>query len=390
MRIIDRTLQTIRALSVVEQEALRLFAIGKSSPPELLSKVRMKQHWLACDCQSPAPIMHVALRDSGRVMLKNNPDGSDHRHGCPFARSANDNESVSRANSQSVDRLPIGGHVALHSEFQPIDKGLPQQISRSVALPKAKPKATLSLLLTLMELAELDTYCPSRPVSLSEQYAAIRHAAGRFVLSPGIPLTHVMDTRISKQRLVALAKRLRETKEFSARRRYGVLLDVIQKTGPRQLIIDDAGELDFFGNAEALHGRSAPLLTLATVASQEHGSGYYQLGKVAFVPVLSAHQLFPVVDDIDRENVQSLFGLLRWLHEKKQIVVTASRSLFQPGAGYGISLRHGAQVLDVDLNQSTLDGEPLPSAPYSIKQAGSLDALKKQLAGAIIKGSPNV
>lgn len=390
MRIIDRSLQTVRSLSVVEQEALRLFVIGKSSPPELLTKIRTKQQWLACDCRAPAPVMHVAQRDSGRVVLKNNPEGAEHTDSCPFGRSGTDDVSAKRQSSQFVDRFQPSGHIALHSEFQRASKGVAPQISRSSELPKPRPKAILSLLMTLMELAELDTYCPARPMSLSEQYSAVRHAASRFVLKPGIPLQHLLDTRISKQRLVAMAKRLRETTEFGSTRRYGVLIDVINKTGPRQLILDDGVELDFFGNAEALHGRSAPLLTMATLASQEPGSGYYQLGKAAFVPVLSANQLFPVVDDKDRENVQSIFGLLRWLQDKKQIEVAASRGLFQAGAGYNIALRHGAQLLEVDLNPSVLDGEPPSPSGFSLTQAGTIDTLKKQLASAIIKAAQNV
>lgn len=386
MRIIDRSLQTVRQLSVVEQESLRLFVTGKSGPPEILSRVRQKQHWLACDCRSPAPVMHVALRDSGRVMLKNNPDGADHLQDCPFGRDSGDEANRKRQSSQFLERMPGDGHVALHSEFQGTGKGDGRQISRSDALTKSRPKAILSLLLTLMELAELDSYCPARPVQLTDQYAALRNAASRFVVRPGIPLAHLMDTRITKQRLVAMAKRLRETDQFGSSRRYGLLLDVISKTGPRQFILDDGVELDFFGNAEALHGRSTPLLTMATLTTQTHGSNYYQLGKAAFVPVLSGHHLFPVVDDADRSNISEVFGLLRWVYDKKQISVTASRSLFQAGAGYGISLRRGAQLLEVDLNPSLLDGESPSPMTYSITSAGSIEALKKQLAGVIIKG----
>lgn len=384
MRIIDRSLQTIRPLSVVEHEALRLFAIGKSSPPELLSKIRSKQQWLACDCQAPAPVMHVAQRDNGRVMLKNNPEAADHTDSCPFGRSGTDNLDAKRRSSQFMERFQPNGHVTLHSEFQRVSRGVTPQISRSSELPKPRPKAILSLLMTLMEVAELDTFCPASPKSLSEQYSAIRHAASRFVLKPGIPLTHLLDTRISKQRIVSLAKRLRETTEFGNARRYGVLMDVINKTGPRQLILDDGVELDFFGNAETLHGKSGPLLTMATLASQEHGSSYYQLAKTAFVPVLSANQLFPVVDDKDRENVQSIFGLLRWLNDKKKLKVVATRGLFQAGAGYCISLRNGAQILEVDLNPSEIDADSAFFAGCSITNAGGIDALKKQIIRTLL------
>lgn len=387
MRIIDRSLQTVRQLSAVEQASLRLFASGKSEPPELLSRIRAKQRWLACDCTAPAPVMHVALRDGGRFVLKNNPEASEHAPGCPFVRSEKDGKNGSGSNGHAVSRTTVDGHVALHSEFQAVRKGNTQQISRSNAIANPRPRALLSLLMSLMEVAGLDTYSPHRALTLAEQYSAFRHAAGRFVLKPSIPLDHVLDTRINKQRLVLMAKKLREADAFGSARRYGILVDVLQKTGPRQLVLVDGVSMDFFGNAEALHGRSAPLLTMATVAAQEAGSNYFQLGKVAFVPTLSSRHLFPVVDDGDRVSVQELFGLLRWMHEKKQVAVTASRNLFQDGAGYLLTLNAGAQLLELDLNPAPLNGEFSDPAVLSLSGCGSLDALKKRVLGVFLKGA---
>lgn len=387
MRIIDRSLQTVRNLSVIEEEELRMFMAGKAGAPSLLARARLKRYWLACDCRLPAPVMHVALRDDGAVVLKNNPDGEDHAPGCQFMRPANDNTNSQKVISHSIGRVMLGGHTALHSEFQGTGRGNTPQISRSAQFSASHTKALLSMLLTLIEVSELGVYCPARPMTLGDQYAAIRHAAGRFVLHPSIPMDHVLDTRITKQRLVAMAKKLRETSAFGQSRRYGLLMDVIKATGPRRLVLDDGDELDFFGNAEALHGRSTPALALATVTTQSAGSGYFQLGKVAFVPVLSPHHLFPVVDDSDREVVGELFGLLRWLHSKKQIRATASRDIFQVGAGYGLIVRSGAQLLELDLNPSPLDGAPPPNqGVLSLSALGSLDALKKRVAGMIIKG----
>ncbi|MDH0960901.1 hypothetical protein EGJ86_22285 [Pseudomonas sp. o96-267] len=388
MRIIDRSLATIRKISLSEYESLRLFALGKASAPrELLLRIRKDGHWLACECCHPAPVMHVAMRDTGMLSLKNNPDAADHTAKCPFARSGGENKTSGGTVSHKAERFVDGGHITLHSEIQPTGKRNTRQISRSDVVPRVRPKPVLSLLLSLMEMAGLHRYCPSAPVRLSDQYAALRAAAARFTVTPGIPLQHILDTRISKSRLFAMAKLLRETEQFGSSRRYGLLLDVITKVGPRQLICDGV-ELDFFGNAELLHGRSTPLLTLATVTTQEYGSNYYQLGKAAFVPVLSQHNLFPVVDDADRANVENLFGLLRWMHEKKEIEVAAARGLFQAGSGYVVELRHGANLLTVDLDPSPLpDDAPSPAGFWSLARAGGIDALKKQLIIAILKGA---
>lgn len=387
MRIVDRSLQTLRQLSVVEEEALRMFASGRSGPPQLLARIRAKHHWLACDCISPAPVMHVAQKDGARLVLKNNPDAADHAPGCLFSRSDSSTKNGQSKNSHSADRMAVNGHCALHSEFQRVRKGEPQQISRSNAVPTPRPKAVLSLLMSLIELAGLDTFSPAKPLSLADQYSALRRAAGRFVIKPAIPLDHLLDTRITKQRLVSMAKKLRETDAFGSARRYGVLVDVLKKTGPRQLVLDDGTTMDFFGNAEALHARSVPLLAMATVATQEVSSNFYQLGKVAFIPTLSARHLFPVVDDVDRANVQELFSLLRWLHEKRNIDVTVTRNLFQAGAGYVVSLKAGAQLLELDLNPSPLgDASPCDTC-LSISHFGSFEALKKRVIAVFLKGA---
>ncbi|MBC7198210.1 MAG: DUF1173 family protein [Pseudomonas balearica] len=386
MRIIDRSLQTLRQLSVVEEEALRLFASGKSEPPELLARIRAKHNWLACDCSYPAPVMHVAQKDGARLVLKNNPDAADHAPGCLFTRSDNAGKNGSSKSSQPVVRVTVDGHIALHSEFQRVRKGDGQEISRSNAVATPRPRALLSLLMSLMEVAGLDTFSPAAPRSLAEQFAAFRAAASRFVLKPAIPLDHVLDTRITKQRLVSMAKKLRETDAFGSARRYGVLVDVLQQTGPRQLVLDDGSKMDFFGNAESLHGRSVPMMAIATVASQEPGSNFYHLGKVAFLPLLSTRHLFPVVDDKDREHVHDLFGLLRWMHDKRGVEVTASRNLFQAGAGYVLTLKSGAQLVELDLNPSLLDG-PM-SGTLSLNECGTIDVLKKRVMASFLKGVP--
>ncbi|MDU4254414.1 hypothetical protein [Pseudomonas sp.] len=391
MRIIDRSLQTLRLLSVAEVELLRLFIAGKSdAQPELLARVRADHRWLACDCVTPAPVMHVALLDGGRFVLKNNPDAAEHAPGCPFVRTEYDGKNSGGSISHIVPRLQPDSHVALHSEFKGNSMGIAPQISRRNGVGNPRPKALLSLLLSILESAGMDSYSPHRPLTIGEQYAAIRNAAGRFVLKPGIPLDHVLDTRINFQRLVAMSKKLRDTEAFGTLRRYGLLLDVLNKVGPRQLVLDDGSKLNFFGSTEVLHSRSVPLLTLATVASQETGSNYYHLGKVAFVPVLSSRHLFPVVDDKDRENVQEIFALLRWFHEKKQIQVTASRCFFQGGDGYMMALKSGAQLLELDLHPHQLDGLESNSNELSLSAFGSIEGLKKRIVAQLLKGVSRV
>lgn len=387
MRIIDRSLKHVRDLSVVEMEGLRLFVTGKAGAPALLSRVRQDGHWLSCECQQPGPVMHVARRDDGSVSLKNNPDGREHAPGCQFDRSTAESGTKRTTPGHELARVPIGSHAALHSEFHGTGKGIGGQISRSATLDSRHRNSLLSMLMTLIELAELGVYSPARPLTLGEQFAAIRHAAARFTIHPGIPMDHVFDTRISKARLVAMAKRLRDVDGFGKSRRYGLLADVIKSTGPRNLVIDDDVQIDFFGNVESLHGKKAPLLTLATVTTQEINSNFYQLGKVAFVPVLSPHHLFPVVNESDRDVVSEVFGLLRWLDTKKQIQTVATRDVYQEGAGYVMTIRTGGLLFELDLNPSSLDG-PSPSASVlSLSELGSLEALKKRIAVTVIKGA---
>ncbi|MFP5428876.1 MAG: hypothetical protein ACLGJA_24195, partial [Gammaproteobacteria bacterium] len=94
MRIIEKNATLVRSLTPAEEELLAGFASASLSGPavlqanQMLMKVRSANQWLACDCRKDAlPVLNIALNgDTGRLILRNNPDTPEHAPGCPFTK----------------------------------------------------------------------------------------------------------------------------------------------------------------------------------------------------------------------------------------------------------------------------------------------------------------
>lgn len=386
MWIVDKQLKTVRSLSSDEAALLNRFVENSNVGQDveranaIVRAIRSDYHWLACDCAKPVPVMNIALLDSGRLVIRNNPDGAPHADDCNFAREIARAGASGAHRGQDVTRTGLDGHIALHAEFSEGSRGKPSQISRSSAPGVPARKKVLSLLLSLMEASGLNRYDPSAPLNLGEQFAALRKAADAMTIHPGLPLGRFFDTRINQGRLIAMAKRLRETSDFGHARRIALLSDLIEGTVGREILLSDAERISFFGNIERSHATTAPSLALATVTTQQANMRFYELGQVAAVPVASRRTLFPIHGAETRDDVLQILGLLDWL-QRKGVTVVAVRNLFASGSDHEIELRHKMKIVVIDLTAGIEPPTPtgIASDRIMLSQYADIDVMKRHL-----------
>lgn len=396
MWIVDKQLRTVRSLSGDEAALLTRFVensnVGRDveRANSIIRAIRADNHWLACACAKPVPVMHIALLDSGRLVIRNNPDGAPHAGDCKFAREMARLGGSSPATGQDVTRIGIDGHIALHAEFSSSSRGNPSQISRSGAIGNGPRKRVLSLLLSLIEASGLNRYDPSVPRTLSEQFAALRQAADAMTIHPGLPLGRFFDTRINQGRLIGMAKRLRETTDFGQARRIALLADLVEGIAGREILLSDSERIGFFGHVERRGAATAPSLALATVTTQQPGLRFYELGQVAAVPVASKRTLFPIHAMEQREHVLQILGLLDWL-QRKGVPVVAVRKLFAAGSDHEIELRHKMKIVVIDLTQGI--EPPAPTGHQTdrimLSQYPDIDVMKRHLVKIFMEFAPS-
>lgn len=396
MWIIDKAnRQQVRSLTTGEVELLEKFvedALGGQAAERanaLLRGIRRDHQWLGCNCAKPMPVLHVALLDTGKLSLKNNQHGALHRATCVFRHENTSGKNEKRASSNTLDPIDPSSHIALHSEFSETSRGEVGKISRSSASRTERSQNRLiALLWSLCESAGLTAWSPVQRKTVSEQFAALRAASKRYTLSPGIPMEAYLDTRMTKQRLVAMSKRLRESKQFGHHRRVGLLLDVLDSVQGREVTLFDGDTVDFFGHLERQHRLSSPLLALATVTASRAHSNFYELGHIAALPVLSKTELFPVMNAEDRAYVAEIFRLLEWLFKARAIEVSALRRLSALPGEESLELRSRHLILHVDLATTALSEGEIPpvTMPETLRLCDypSLDDFKKVIVKRFI------
>lgn len=337
MWIIRKNGGSVRELSVDERALLVQFADGSchgfafDRASRLLRSVRQDNHWLACGCAKPAPTLNVAMRDTGQLVLRNNPTDAAHEESCPFAKMESSGDSARRT-AAPISRYLPDSEISLHDEFAAPAQagGESPRAGGSKVGSQSRRKRQLSLLYTLIEAAGLHEYDPGSPKSISDQYQRLREVAGRYHLVGRVPLQ--LDTHLDKRALTLMAQRLRESTFFGRHRRVGLLLDMIEKVAGRELVLHGGKTLDFHGHLERVGTTQGPLLALVTVTNQAQSARYFEVGNVGVISALSRSCLMPVLDEAERMPLGELTALLDWLYKKHQRRVVMRRDLFAGGA----------------------------------------------------------
>lgn len=393
MWIITHDKEHVRELSDAERNLVIRHSDGSLRGAEqahaarLLRDVRSASHWLGCDCAKPMPIMNIALRDTGTLVLRNNSTGAAHASTCPLIKQESDADGGGRSRQEFVDRVQPESILSLHGDFASDSSSPGQAPSRTgLAAPARKKKKLLSLLMTVFEAAGLHEFDPANEKDLTTQFQRLREALWRFSLAPGVPAQSYSDSRIDKARLARLAKSLRESTSFGEHRKYGLMTDVVAGISARKIALQDGTEMGMFGHVERWDDAHGPMLVLATVATQTPKSGFFEIGKVASIPVLSGKTFLPVAGDAEREQIESLLDLLRWLYREHKIRVTLRRHLF--GDDLVIDLQGRGRQLKVDLTAGGIPGAPPSPSILSLDDfGGDMSQLKRKVSGFFRKDS---
>jgi hypothetical protein len=403
MWIIDRQLKQVRALGADERALLVGFAVGaleskeEQQASDLLRKIRTANQWLECDCtqivsmtgHGVSPVLHVALMDDSRVVVRNNPEGALHLSDCPFSHDSISERTGSRSVSHTVSRLGEEAVVALHSEFRPPRQGPAQQNSRrnEPAEPKVKSKHLVSLLLTLIERADLHVYRPATKRSLTDQFAALKAAATAFTLAPGVALGNVLSTNINNQALVKMSMNLRVSDAFGESRRVGLLLDGVAKVSGHTITTATGQAIDYFGRTERSVPSSFPALALASVTTEKAGDRFYKVGNVAFIPTLSGSNFFPCVGDLDRVCSSEIMKLVDWFYSVKKIEINVFRHLFAADGGSLLVLRSNRLTLHLDFSRLPLAPDQAVEGPRTLRLSDfdTFESLKKAIILEVYK-----
>lgn len=395
MRIIDKTATPIRSLTAAEEELLVGFATASLTGPavlqanQMLMKVRSANQWLACDCRRDAlPVLNIALNgDTGRLVLRNNPDTPEHAPGCPFTKDERDLEERRNDTTAPAAWLAPDTPLRLIGDFR---KAADSANAGSTAEPgeRREQQHLLSLLLTWVEISGLNVYATHLKKDLTAQFAELRSVASRYPLVERVPASNYLETRLDMKHMMMLKARLREATVFANHRRHGLLLDCVDQIKGRKLFnarsedgFDFQGHHLYWGGSRT----TGPLLALAVYSPATAGSHFYELIHVASVPVLSRAHLFPVYRDEEREPLKALVSLIDWMASKGVKVMMRRPVIGGRVMDELVLTSDQDRVLSVSLLEQPLGPEPETEHFKRYADFKSLETFRKYVAGFFMR-----
>lgn len=395
MRIIEKNASLVRSLTLAEEELLAGFAAGSLSGPavlqanQMLMKVRSANQWLACDCRKDAlPVLNIALNgDTGRLVLRNNPDTPEHTPGCPFSKDEREAEQSRQESTPPPAWLAPDTPLGLIGDFRKASEQGPAGPVNEAAERRAQ-QHLLSLLLTWIEISGLNVYASHLKKDLTAQFAELRSVASRYPLLERVPASNYLETRLDMKHMMMLKARLREATVFGNHRRHGLLLDCVDQVKGRKLFNARSEDgFDFQGHHLYWGGNrtSGPLLALALYSPATAGSNFYELIHVASVPVLSRAHLFPVYRDEEREPLKALVSLIDWMASKGVKVLMRRPVIGGQVMDELVLTSDQDRVLSVSLLEQPVGPEPDTEHFKRYADFKSLETFRKFVAGFFMR-----
>ncbi|MBV4536128.1 MULTISPECIES: hypothetical protein [Pseudomonas] len=392
MRIIEKNATLVRSLTPAEEELLAGFASASLSGPavlqanQMLMKVRSANQWLACDCRKDAlPVLNIALNgDTGRLILRNNPDTPEHAPGCPFTKDEREADERRNETTPPPAWLAPDTPLRLIGDFRKTAEG------GAAAEPgdRREQQHLLSLLLTWIEISGLNVYATHLKKDLTAQFAELRSVASRYPLLERVPASNYLETRLDMKHMMMLKSRLREATVFANHRRHGLLLDCVDQIKARKLFnarsedgFDFQGHHLYWGGSRT----TGPLLALALYSPTMAGSHFYELIHVASVPVLSRAHLFPVYRDEEREPLKALVSLIDWMASKGVKVLMRRPVIGGQVMDELVLTSDQDRVLSVSLLEQPVGPEPETEHFKRYADFKSLETFRKYVAGFFMR-----
>ena len=315
-------------------------------------KARDYHQWIACDClgdEVDPPLLSPAyLSEAETYYLRRLTSEAQHRPehhlDCPFFREQAPQRERAKATEtprviDEPDGLFSAHRLAPEKLSQAPDDDEPDDRARGVAIPRLA-----RLMWQLMTMARVNTVEPldldqGRDASMAHEFAAIRSAAERLEIAPGIPLARHLYTHIDLFDREIVFARLREAAKTwpagHAPQAFLLLyaLDISGKT----ITLAQGRELQIKNRIQhtGIHQRGVgpPYLALAVVGEHNPREGFAALRAYA-QPIARPANFIAVHNEGERQAVKDLLDL-QYRLRRYRIGLGFNRPLFDLGSRAG-------------------------------------------------------
>jgi uncharacterized protein YjiS (DUF1127 family) len=340
----------MKALTPPEDELLRQ-GFGRYALPqartEAAAVVRRYQHreagmWFYCDClpdgQRPAALVPV---DESHIRRHCEMPWPAHDEECDFFSEPAEQHAATRSYRRPVDGIPFNLIKSFGSDEDRRARIPPNRVSYARSRP-----SLARLLARLLTDAGLQTIPPNwKPLGPAPQYEALRAAAMNIDLVRDVPLSHFAGFSAKPDRVALLKERIdaADEKRFGGSRPHGVLVFVAQGAAGGKIMtkhhppLPVRGRIGIFGEREghravgdAAPGRRAPYLAVCLIARPDKTSKP-EILKAYLHPCRSAAHLILLDSDHERETLNELIGIQRWLDARCGVATTIEKPLFDVG-----------------------------------------------------------
>lgn len=317
----------------VVREALVRWYTGEGSDADhrasVITVVKARDHhqWLACGCleaDQPPPLMSPAYLSEAetyylRRLTSFQQKRPEHDPNCPFFREQAPDRDREKAGARpdtinEPDGLFSAHRLAAEKLAQLPDENEPDDRARGVAIPRLA-----RLLWLLMEMARVNVVEPldigePRTTSMASEFAAMRQAAERLSIAPGVPLARHLYTHIEPyDRQIVFAKLREAAKKWPSGHapQAFLLLYAIDISGTT---ITLAGGHDLELKTRIRHigvhqrGVGAPFLVLAVVGEHNPREGFAALRAYA-QPIARPTNFIAIHNRIERDAIVGLLDL---------------------------------------------------------------------------------
>ena len=352
----------------------------------LVVKARDHQQWMACDClgsEVPPPLLSPAyLSEAETYYLRRLTSARQHRPehdtGCPFFREQAPGRFREKATAiprviNEPEGLFSAHRLAPEKLSQLPDDSDPDDRARGVAIPRLA-----RLLWLLMEMARVNVVEPLAPgepraASMASEFAAMRSAAERVEIAPGIPLARHFYTHVEPYERGQVFARLREAardwpagnapQAFLLLYATNVSGSTVTLAAGRELAVKN--RIRHIGVHQ--RGVGPPFLVLVVVGEHNPREGYAALRAYA-QPVARTANFVAINTAAERKTITGLLDL-QYRLRRRGIGIGFKRPLFD------LASRDGPIRPDLvlDLRDFTT-GETIEAA-LEIVTAGDVDGL---------------
>ena len=291
----------------------------------LVQQARIGEKWLACDClgidQAPPILTPAFLSEAETYYLRRLTSAKrpEHRADCPFFRDQVTHRVTEVRSPESPAERPDGYFEALRPAPEKLAQRPEEEASDDRTRNASVPRLA-RLLWRLIDVSGLNRISApdddDEERSIAREFDAVRAAAHRIQVAPGIELGRVLWTHGEAFHRRRVYAKLREMKRTWPRGHAPQAFLTVFTQGFQGNVIETAGcEPIHIANriqSPSIRGNHirGPYLTFVVVGEFPEAHGYAPLRAYA-QPVLSGHHFIPVDSEFERTVARVLIAAQR-------------------------------------------------------------------------------